>query len=191
MSFEPLSAAHAVLCETAASRTSWTVAERSALGSNDGEVLINVSANSVSSSVLPMLDLHKQAAQGSGYVGTETVPVITLDAAAARHVEQNENVFVKIDTQGFEWEVIEGGTEVLARATGVLCEISLTPLYGNQKLMPAIVARLGELGLELWAVQPGFADPPHRPHPAGRRRVFSTWCSQTRDKSELKMKALR
>lgn len=159
VSFEPLSAAHAALCKTASSRANWTVAQRSALGSKEGEVLINVSANSVSSSILPMLDLHKQAAQGSDYVGTETVPVITLDAAAARHVEHNENVFVKIDTQGFEWEVIEGGAETLARATGVLCEMSLTPLYKNQKLMPDLLARLAALGLDLWAVQPGFADP--------------------------------
>jgi FkbM family methyltransferase len=71
-----------------------------ALGDAQGEASINIAGNSYSSSLLAMLDLHRQAAPEAGYVGTETVPVRTLDSVAGDYLRAGERLMIKIDVQG-------------------------------------------------------------------------------------------
>jgi hypothetical protein len=47
----------------------------------------------------------------------------------------------------------------LKRAQGVLCELSLVPLYHEQRLWRDIVDRLDQQGFMLWALQKGFTNP--------------------------------
>jgi FkbM family methyltransferase len=159
VSFEPLSAAHAGLVVAAKSDRNWDVHRRCAVGDRDGEVEINIAGNSVSSSILPMLESHASAAQGSAYVGAERVPLVKLDTVAPAYLADERAAFLKIDTQGFEWHVIEGATQVLPKFRGVLCELSLVPLYEGQHLWMDLVGRLQHAGFTLWSLQPGFTDP--------------------------------
>lgn len=156
ISFEPLSDAYQKLNLNASKHENWEVHARCAIGSKIGIVEINVSENSYSSSILPMLDAHLDAAPKSTYVTSETVEIATLNRALKGRIQNQDRVFVKIDTQGFEWEVIEGATEILPLTTGILCEISLVPLYEGQKTWREIVDRLELEGFRLWAIQDGF-----------------------------------
>ena len=83
VSFEPLGSAHARLTTAAGKDEKWHVHPRCAIGDRAGEIQINVSANSWSSSILPMLALHSEAAAGSSDVGTERAPLCRLDTAAS------------------------------------------------------------------------------------------------------------
>lgn len=159
VSFEPLSAAHIQLSEATKGDPKWLVHSRSAIGDHDGEVEINIAGNSVSSSVLPMMDAHVSAAVGSAYVGVERVPISRLDRVAAKYLENARRPFLKIDTQGFESQVLDGAQGILTKMQGVLCELSLVPLYEGQSLWLAMLQRLEGAGFTLWAVQPGFTDP--------------------------------
>jgi FkbM family methyltransferase len=159
VSFEPMRQAHAVLKARAAGDGLWEVAPRAAIGARDGAIAINVSENSVSSSVLPMLEAHSKAAPGSRYSSTEEVPLTRLDVAANSYFANDSIAFLKIDTQGYEWEVLEGATETLRRVVGVQLEVSLIPLYDGQKLMPELVDEMNRRGFSLWAIAPAFADP--------------------------------
>jgi hypothetical protein len=58
---------------------------RAAVGDRDGEVDINISGNSVSSSVLTMLGSHSSAAEGSAYVGAERTSLVRLDSVAQHY----------------------------------------------------------------------------------------------------------
>jgi len=156
ISFEPQSAAHARLLQLAESDPKWIVAPRVAIGAEPGEISMNLSANSVSSSVLPILDAHTQSSPASRYVGEERVPVIRLDDSDL--VPREGRFFVKIDTQGFEGEVIKGAKEVLARATGVQTELSLARLYDGQADYLELLTLFTQMGFEPWAVEPGFED---------------------------------
>jgi len=158
VSFEPLSAAHRSLSAHAAKDDKWRVHQRCAIGDFDGEIDINVSANSVSSSVLPMLEAHSSAAVKSAYVGTEKVPIFRLDSVTPDYLSAASRAFVKIDTQGFEWQVLDGGSETLAAAQGLLCELSLVPLYEGQRLWLEVIQRLEQEGFTLWSIQKGFTD---------------------------------
>jgi len=159
ISFEPLPDAHQLITKVAGSDKFWTVHQRGAIGDYDGEVEINVSGNSVSSSILPMMESHSSAAQNSAYIGTENVPINRLDTVATKYLSPKNNVFIKIDTQGFEWQVLDGATETLKNAQGVLCEMSLVPLYEGQRLWMDMLKRLESEGFTLWAIQRGFTDP--------------------------------
>jgi len=55
ISFEPMVAAHAVLSSCARGDKLWHVHERCAIGAHDDSIMINVSKNSGSSSILPIM----------------------------------------------------------------------------------------------------------------------------------------
>src|SRR5271155_1246635 len=107
LSFEPSTAAHRELLRTAAVDPLWTVADRMALGAVSGEVDINIAANSLSSSILPMLDPHLSAAPQSQYIQRERVPVRRLDDVLPDDAESCK-IFLKLDVQGYEPQVLSG-----------------------------------------------------------------------------------
>lgn len=159
ISFEPLTSARKKLLILSAHDQNWLVHGQCAIGDHDGTIQINIAGNSVSSSVLPMFKSHSSAALGSAYVGSEHVPISRLDSIANLYIEPNSNLFIKIDTQGYEWQVLNGASESLKHAQGILCELSLVPLYEGQWLWRDIIDRLDQEGFMLWAIQKGFTDP--------------------------------
>ena len=159
VSFESLSDAHQTLRQESARDAAWFVADRAAIGATTGQVEINVSSNSFSSSVLDVLPAHTRAAPDSRYVGKESVPLTTLDLAARPYLQDMNAPFVKIDTQGYESAVLDGAPAVLDQAVGVHVEASLVPLYDGQTLYPDLTDRLKDAGFDLWAIWPGIHDP--------------------------------
>ena len=159
VSFEPLTSVRQKLLMLAERDKNWVVHEQCAIGDQDGEININVAGNSVSSSVLEMLESHSIAAVGSAYVSSERVAMARLDSFARDYLDPDSRLFIKIDTQGYEWQVLDGAQETLKQARGVLCELSLAPLYEGQHLWREIVDRLDAEGFMLWALQKGFTNP--------------------------------
>lgn len=159
VSFEPLKDAHAQLVAESRSDPDWLVAERVAIGAEEGEVVINVAGNSFSSSVLNMLPVHENAAPGSSLVGTERAMLAPLDVAARDYVQEDDTVFIKIDTQGYEEHVLQGASEILGQAVGLHVELSFVPLYEGQPLFHEMVERIREDGFCLWGIWPGIHDP--------------------------------
>jgi FkbM family methyltransferase len=158
ISFEPLTKAHDNLSLNAKNDDKWVVHERSAIGDFNGQIEINIAGNSVSSSLLPMLDSHSSAAPRSKYIGNETVSIITLDSVACEYLKENSNLFIKIDTQGYEWQVLEGAKNTLKNALGVHIELSLLPLYEGQSLWMEIIKKLNYEGFDIWNINKGFTD---------------------------------
>jgi FkbM family methyltransferase len=158
VSFEPLSDAFAKLRKAAEGDARWECV-RTAVGERAGTATIHVAANSYSSSLLPMLAAHEAAAPGSGYVGTEEVPMEPLEALLARHVRPDERVYLKIDTQGYERKVLESAGAALGRIAGVQLELSIVPLYEGVELLPEMLLWLRSLGFTLVSLEPGYADP--------------------------------
>ena len=112
----------------------------------------------MSSSALPMLAEHSSAALDSAYVASERASLIRLDSVVTQYLAEDSCLFLKIDTQGFEWQVLDGATETLKHAQGVLLELSLIPLYEGQKLWLEIIERMNTQGFTLWTLQRGFTN---------------------------------
>lgn len=158
VSFEPLAAAHAELARKAAQHAGWTAHPRTAVGAAPGEVTMHVAANSVSSSVLPMLQSHLDAAAGSQTIDSEVAAVVRLDDVAAGYLHGAKAVLLKVDTQGFEWQVLDGATQTLGKLAAVQLELSLVPLYGGQRLWREHVERMERLDFQLYFAYPAFTD---------------------------------
>jgi FkbM family methyltransferase len=158
ISFEPSAAVHASLLKSAAADPLWSVADRMALGAVTGETEINIAANSYSSSILPMLDAHLSAAPASRYLHKEKVPLRRLDDVLSPS-DRALGIFLKLDVQGYESEVLAGATGLLPQTLAIQLEMSLLPLYKGEVLMPQMSASLAAQGFELWDLEPAFRDP--------------------------------
>jgi FkbM family methyltransferase len=158
LSFEPSSAAHRELVKAAAADPLWTVADRMALGATSGEVEINIAANSFSSSILPMLDSHLSAAPQSQYIQREQVPMHRLDDVLP-DASNSSKIFLKLDVQGFEPQVLSGAAHTLSRASAVQLEMSLLPLYEGELLLSQMCSTMSAKGFDLWDLEPSFRDP--------------------------------
>jgi FkbM family methyltransferase len=157
-SFEPLQEARRQLLAASSGDASWEIADRTALGERDGEIDIHVSANSVSSSVLDMLDAHLRNAPESRYIASERVPLRRLDAVSGPYLKPESVTLLKIDAQGYEDRVLDGAAGILPRVAGIHLELSVVPLYAGQALFPEMLDRLRGLGFELCA-WPAFVEP--------------------------------
>jgi FkbM family methyltransferase len=157
VSFEPLPGSFAALEQHSQGDPSWTL-ERVALGNADGEAIIHVAGNAVSSSLLPMAARHLSAAPEAGYVADERVRVARLDSVASTYVAETTRAYLKMDVQGYEDQVLLGATETLSRVVFIESELSLCHLYGGQMLCADIIKLLAELDFELVAVEDAFVE---------------------------------
>lgn len=158
LSFEPLGCAYAALLHTSRNDDSWHVAARCAIGSKEETAQINVSANSVSSSLLDICDKHLSSAPESTYIGRETVQIHPLDLIVPTLCDDKETFFLKIDTQGFEESVLNGATETLDRCLAAQLELSLTKLYASDFLFQDGLARMKREGFSIFSIHPEFSD---------------------------------
>lgn len=154
VSFEPLPDEHADLLAEAKDAANWLVAARCALGDAGGEASMEIAGNSVSSSLLRMKDEHVAAAPGSAPTKVITVPVSRLDERP--EVPSTGEIFLKIDTQGYELNVLKGSAGLLGRVPGILLEASLASLYEGQPLLREVINYTHDLGYDAYDLIPGF-----------------------------------
>lgn len=157
--FEPLPDAHEKLRNRFVRDENILIHPRTALGDARGTIKINVSRNSFSSSILNLLPSHSDAAPESAYVDTIEAEIDRLDNIFTDYVIEGSRVFLKIDTQGYEWNVLDGAEMCLDKIDGLLLEMSLVPLYEGQRLWKDILDRLEGEGFVLWQILPGFSEP--------------------------------
>ena len=158
VSFEPLHSAFAVLSGHARGDECWDVMN-CALGERSGRTEINVSGNSFSSSLLEILPAHIDGAPDSRYVTKETIEIRTLDESLPELRQSVEQIFLKIDTQGYESQVLSGAQLSLPRIDIVQLELSLVPLYEGQALFPDVHRFMADQGYSLVVIEPVFRHP--------------------------------
>jgi Methyltransferase FkbM domain len=81
------------------------------------------------------------------------VIVKTVDEATPS-IDVSSNVLLKIDTQGFEWPVLQGAKETLKKVRGVLLELPITKLYKDNWSFGEAVAYMEGSGFVLAQVHP-------------------------------------
>lgn len=158
ISYEPLSSAFAKLAKDAATDPQWQVFNI-ALGATKARAPIHIAGNSQSSSLLPMLDTHRNAAPESAYVGDETVDIVPLDDAVEGVVTNLDRLCLKLDCQGYEGPVLDGATKSLEHTVMVVMELSFVDLYEGGMLFDEAVARMRKAGFVLASIDPVFSNP--------------------------------
>jgi FkbM family methyltransferase len=159
ISFEPLTVAHEILLQRAEYDKNWIVNERVAIGSYNGKTEINISNNFQSSSLLPMLALHLDSANDSKYVSKESVDVRRLDSYFDTYNLSHKRLYIKIDTQGFEREVLFGLGEYLSKVHAVELEMSTALLYEGAPDCFELFDLMQVHGFKVWDLKPAFRSP--------------------------------
>ena len=158
ISFEPLTVAYETLVHKTKKYPKWKAAEKIGLGDYDGEAEINISKNSVSSSILSMSEEHKNASPDALYIDKETIKVKKLDSVFQEYRNNFENIFLKIDTQGYEENILNGASKSLSEIKGLQLELSLVSLYDGQKLFLEMVEMIRTYRFEMYSIQQGFTN---------------------------------
>jgi FkbM family methyltransferase len=154
ISFEPLSEAFELLAATARSDPRWEC-HRMALGDAETTATIGVASNLASSSLLPMLEAHHDAAPGVSMTGSEEVEVRTLDSL---ELDLTGPTLLKLDVQGYEDRVLRGAGTLLSDVALIECEVSLEPLYESQLTFLPMLDLLRDSGFQVLRLEPGIRD---------------------------------
>lgn len=151
VSFEPIRALFDRLEARAQEDEAWE-AHPVALGEKPGTARINVSASAVFSSLRP----HREAATTfdpeAVPVRTEEIAIATLDAFAPLHA--GRTCFLKIDTQGFEQQVLLGARATLPMLQGVQLELPIIHLYSGVWGMSEAISFMAGQGFVVAQIRP-------------------------------------
>jgi FkbM family methyltransferase len=149
-SFEPIAAVYGLLADNTATDTDWETYNY-ALGTEAGSAEIHVAESTVFSSMLASTQAATRFATTAAVAGTETIEVRRLDDVC--HA-MSGNVLLKIDTQGFEQQVLEGGRSVLPMMKGILMELPIIHLYEATWRFHEAVAFMDDAGFVPAQVRP-------------------------------------
>jgi len=158
ISFEPLKLEFEKLKSNSQNDDNWSVYKRCAIGNKNNEIEINVSKNSVSSSVLQINKEHCDVSPDSRFIDKQTVKQKKLDDIYEELNKREKNCFLKIDVQGYEEQVLEGAKNVISEFKGLLVEVSLTDLYEGQTSWIEMINKIQSLGFKIWSIDRGFTN---------------------------------
>jgi FkbM family methyltransferase len=151
-SFEPVPDVYQELAKNASGDPNWHVYPVG-LGSREGRLTIDISANNgESSSFLKMDSRHIEVAPHSQIIKSAEVDILTVDGFLKNSGLTGKCSLLKIDTQGYESEVLAGATDSLRNFDFLHLEMSLVPLYINQALIHDVLAfcyRFGFTAIDL------------------------------------------
>ena len=121
----------------------------SALGNINGRTRIFRDGYSASSSLLEMANLHKEAFPFSGSISNQIINIKRLDdMVELERLKLNPEIMIKIDVQGYEEKVVEGGMNTIKKAKVVITEVSFYELYKDQVLFGEIYETFVSLGFD-------------------------------------------
>jgi FkbM family methyltransferase len=157
VSIEPIPECFDALRREAAKDPDWIVIN-AALGPVDGEAPFNVMAHNVFSS---FLEPNNELVPGMATLNQVRRRILTrvrrLDSVLAEieATRPPERIYLKLDTQGFDLEVLKGAGAAIHRIRALQTELSVVPLYERMTDWQSAIAALREYGFEpsgFWAV---------------------------------------
>lgn len=157
VSFEPVRKCFETISRLADADGRW-LAFNYALGSEETELEINVPCSDDFSSFLEVSDYARGVwKEDFAAVNKEKVKVNKLDNVFADIVESLpgvSKVFLKMDTQGYDLEVIKGAEHVLGGIGALQSEVSILPIYKDMPDYLESLTLFREKGFELTGLYP-------------------------------------
>jgi len=129
LSFEPTSKPYKKLVENSKNDSHWNVM-KIALGEKKELRKINVFEASDLNSFYEASELGKSRFnKRMKKIKTETIEIKTLDSILKKIDLKNKNIFLKIDTQGFDINVFRGAKKHMSKICALMSEIPIQKIY--------------------------------------------------------------
>lgn len=168
VSFEPVGSTFDRLAESAADDAEWHVRPW-ALGATDGTAEIHTGDRL--SSLLSPSEFGREWKTSMSEMETETIEVRRLDSVFADVTqglldEQGEvRAFLKMDTQGYDLQVMAGAVKALPLVVGLQSEVACVPLYDGMPRLPEQLTSYEDAGFQTVGIFPVTQ------HPATMRAI--------------------
>jgi FkbM family methyltransferase len=156
ISFEPVRSSFETLSKARTSDKHWH-GHNVALGAEEGELEMNIYTGSVFNSFL------KQAEDGTARFRDDTRPV-RVERVHVRRLETvvdeilaarpDASIFLKMDTQGYDLQVLRGGGRQLASIRALQTELAARRTYTGMPILSESLSELDRLGFELTGIFP-------------------------------------
>jgi len=144
ISYEPGGHAFARLKNAMAGNSAVKLVNK-AMGSEEGKAMLHVTNADQSSSLLELGSEHRCAYPEIKEIRQEAVCITTFEREFFR-VSPPEPILLKIDTQGFEMQVLRGTGQVLERIRWIVFEAATQPMYYNEVVFDELAAWLRARG---------------------------------------------
>jgi FkbM family methyltransferase len=151
VSFEPQPAVFERLTQRMVSDPGWS-GQQIGLGGENTTLKLNAYEMDVLSSFLQKRDDDQEVRQID-------VPVKRPEDILDDVLEGCKRPFVKMDTQGFEMEILRGFGSRVKDIVGWQIELSVIPIYEGQPTMDEVISIMRTNGFSLWRILPGLRDP--------------------------------
>jgi FkbM family methyltransferase len=164
VSFEPVAASFERLSLAAEGDPAWIV-HHLALGRVAGTQRINLTTGTTFSSFLePNATATELWPQWTETTADEEVDVARLDEVLASAVGgfMADRIFLKLDTQGFDLEVLAGCAGILDRVVAIQSELSLQSIYEGAPTYLEALAAFRDAGFAVTGFYPVTRDPSWR-----------------------------
>jgi FkbM family methyltransferase len=150
ISFEPVASNFEILQAVAKKNGPWRTFSY-ALGAEEGQREINVTAGSDYSSFLRPREESQAVFYGNRVERTERVLVRRLDHVLKSCIEgiPAPRMYLKLDTQGFDLEVLDGARSILPNILALQTEVSLRHIYQGMHSFAESVSCFQASGFEV------------------------------------------
>jgi FkbM family methyltransferase len=157
VSFEPTPSIFEELATRHGGDPNW-VGHQFGLGARDGELTLHLYGEGSLNSLLPASDFGRDRFRSMVHPhGSIQVPIMTLDQVWEDLVPEGR-AFLKIDTQGFDLEVLRGAARSMDKIVGILTEVPVNPIYEGMPSMSAVFSHLEGLEFQLTGLFPVTRD---------------------------------
>ena len=160
VSFEPVSSSFEELSARARNDDAW-MTYKLAAGTAKQVLEINVMEHDDFSSFLPVSSYGAtQFARAAVVTRSEEVNVVRLDSMIAEIISGLDapRIYLKMDTQGYDLQVLDGATGFLPLIQGLQSEISFRPVYDGMPDYLTSLAKLNALGFSVSSLVPVARD---------------------------------
>ena len=160
LSFEPVQKNVEQLVTLAKTDLNWIIYDF-ALGSEDAKKEINImQSDQMCSFLSPHHEIINELKVSNTIIDNQLVSIRKLDSIISMLNERHKlhNIYLKMDTQGFDLEVIKGAEKTLPLVRALQTEVSIIPVYENMPAFFEIHKILSESNFDITGLFPVTRD---------------------------------
>jgi len=154
ISFEPQKDIHNLLKQDSKFDDKWKIYPRCIIGKNRGKSFINIFSETQCSSVLNPNKNFFDHDENFKEIKVEECEVEKLENIINELNLENKNIYLKIDTQGYESEVLEGCEKKIEILDFIQIEACVYNLYENEKTYDYYFEYLKNKNYKIWDIKP-------------------------------------
>lgn len=159
ISFEPMTDVFERLLAATADDPNWEC-HNLALGATAFEADVQVAENSIGSSLYPPSNQHLRLVPDAKTIRREPARFRPLADLWTELGCDGRDVYLKIDVEGYEREVLAGAVPILSKVRYIELEMSVTEMYKNAPLFHEYLPLLLDLGFHTVALEQNHGDDP-------------------------------